>query len=100
MSKYITVLRTFGSRGDSPEQMNYPRGVAIDDADNIYVSSWHKLQKFTSSGELIKCVGQKGSKEGEWPTWSNKHLNLQNQRNYDGEHIIPAAVTTNLKTAF
>ena len=51
--------RTFGSRGE-------PSGIAIDDADNIYVSSDHKLQKFTSSGELIKCVGQKGSKEGEF----------------------------------
>ena len=59
-------IRTFGSRGDSPEQMKYPAGIAIDDADNIYVSSNHKLQKFTSSGELIKCVGQRGSKEGEF----------------------------------
>ena len=59
-------IRTFGSHGDSPEQMKYPRGIAIDDADNIYVSSDHKLQKFTSSGELIKCVGQEGSKEGEF----------------------------------
>ena len=61
-------IRTFGSHGDSPEQMKCPRGIAIDDADNIYVSSSHKLQKFTSSGELIKCVGQnlRGSKEGEF----------------------------------
>ena len=58
-------IRTFGSRGDSPEQMKYP-GIAIDDADNIYVSSADKLQKFTSSGELIKCVGQRGSKEEEF----------------------------------
>ena len=59
-------IRTFGSRGDSPEQIKYPRGIAIDDADNIYVSSSHKLQKFTRSGELIKCVGQRGSREGEF----------------------------------
>ena len=59
-------IRTFGSRGDSPELMKYPAGIAIDDADNIYVSSEHKLQKFTSSGELIKCVGQGVSKEGEF----------------------------------
>ena len=59
-------IRTFGSRGYSPEQMEYPRGIAIDDMDNIYVTSYHKLQKFTSSGELIKCVGQRGSKEGEF----------------------------------
>ena len=57
-------IRTFGSRGDSSEQMNWPAGIAVDDMDNIYVTSYHKLQKFTSSGELIKCVGQRGSKEG------------------------------------
>ena len=59
-------IRTFGSHGDSPKQMQFPRGIAIDNADNIYVSSDHKLQKFTSSGELIKCVSQRGSKEGEF----------------------------------
>ena len=32
----------------------------------MYVSSHHKLQKFTSSGELTKCIGKKGRKEGEF----------------------------------
>ena len=59
-------VRTFGSRGDKPEQMIRPGGIAVDDVDNIYVSSQDKLQKFTSSGELIKCVSQRGSKEGEF----------------------------------
>ena len=59
-------IRTFGSRGDRPHQMIAPAGVAIDGMDRIYVSSEHKLQKFTSSGELIKCVGQEGRKEGEF----------------------------------
>ena len=59
-------VRTFGSRGDRPEQMICPAGIAVDDTDNIYVSSHHKLQKFTSSGELIKCIGRRGSKEGEF----------------------------------
>ena len=58
--------RTFGSHGDSPDQMIHPRGIAVDDMDNIYVSSEHKLQKFTSSGELIKCVSGRGGKEGEF----------------------------------
>ena len=58
-------IRTFGSRGDSPHQMIYPAGIATDDSGNIYVSSYHKLQKFTSTGELIKCVGRKGGKEGD-----------------------------------
>ena len=60
-------IRTFGSCDDSPEHMMIlPAGIAIDDMDNIYVTSDHKLQKFTSSGELIKCVGQRGSKEEEF----------------------------------
>ena len=59
-------IRTFGSLGDSPHQMNGPAGVATDDSGNIYVSSLHKLQKFTSTGELIKCVGRRGGKEGEF----------------------------------
>ena len=59
-------IRTFGSLGDRPEQMISPAGIAVDGTDNIYVSSKHKLQKFTSSGELIKCIGQKGSKEAEF----------------------------------
>ena len=60
-------IRTFGSHGDSPDHMIDPRGIAIDDMDNIYVSSSHKLQKFTSNGELIGCIGQqKGGMDGEF----------------------------------
>ena len=59
-------IRTFGSPGHSPDQMKSPAGIAVDDMDNIYVSSEHKLQKFTSSGKLSKCVGGRGGKEGEF----------------------------------
>ena len=59
-------IRTFGSHGDSPDQMEFPAGIATDDTDNIYVSSHHKLQKLTSSGKLIKCIGKKGREEGEF----------------------------------
>ena len=59
-------IRTFGSHGKRPHEMRYPAGIATDDADNIYVSSCHKLKKFTSRGELIKCTGEKWEKEGEF----------------------------------
>ena len=78
-------IRTFGSRGDSPEQMVCPRGVAIDDMDNIYVTSNNKLQKFTSSGELIRCVGQKGSKKGEFDV--PRGLALHNNQLYVCDHL-------------
>ena len=59
-------IRTFGSYGVRPDQMILPRGIAIDEIDNIFVISSHKLQKFTSNGELIKCIGQYGGKKGEF----------------------------------
>ena len=60
------VIRRFGSEGDRPEQMNCPTGVAVDRDDNVYVTSNHKLQKFSRDGHLIKTVGQEGNKEGEF----------------------------------
>ena len=59
-------IRTLGSYGERPEQMIAPAGIAVDDSDNIYISSEHKLQKFSRSGRLIKCTGRKGTKEGEF----------------------------------
>ena len=73
-------IRTFGSFGDSPEQMKYPAGIAIDNVNNIYTSCNHKLQKFTSSGELVKCVGREGSKEGEFN--EPRGLTLHNNQVY------------------
>ena len=58
--------RTIGSRGISPDQMFFPAGIVTDDANNIYVSSQHRLQKFTNNGELIRCVGQLGQNKGEF----------------------------------
>ena len=58
------IGQTIGTDGDKPEQMIRPAGIAVDDMDNIYVSSQYKLQKFTNNGELIKCVSRWSSKEG------------------------------------
>ena len=61
------IVQNFGSYGDLPEQMKEPAGVSIDEDDNIYVSSSHKLQKFDSRGTLLKWVGQeKGSGDKEF----------------------------------
>ena len=59
-------IQTYGSEGSRPNQMWYPTGVAVDSDDNVYVASDHKLQKFSRDGHLIKCVGQHGSKDGEF----------------------------------
>ena len=39
------MIRTFASCDDSPEEMRLPTCIAVDDMDNIYVSSFDKLQK-------------------------------------------------------
>ena len=59
-------VRNFGSFSDSQNPMEYPGGTTVDYEDNIYVTSEHKLQKFTSSGQLIDCVGLKGEREEEF----------------------------------
>lgn len=51
--------------GDITVKMASPKGIAIDNMDNIYVTSDHKLNKFTSSGEF-KSVGEWGSKKGQF----------------------------------
>ena len=48
-----------------------PTGVAIDKDGNIYVTDKesHRLSKFNSDGKLVKTVGGKGSRTGQfdWP---------------------------------
>ena len=81
------VIRRFGSRGDRPKQMKYPAGVAVDRDDNVYVVGYHKLQKFSRNGHLIKTVGQKGNKEGEFNAplgvrLHNSHVYVCDQGNH------------------
>ena len=57
---------SFGCVGHEPEHVWHPTGVAIDGDGNVFVASHHKLQKFSPSGQLMKCVGQKGDGEGEF----------------------------------
>ena len=59
-------IQTIRSRDDCPEQMVNLREVAIDDMDNIYVSSEGQLQKFTSSGELTEYIRKIGCNEVEF----------------------------------
>jgi DNA-binding beta-propeller fold protein YncE len=39
----------WGSQGNGPGQFNYPRGIAVDSDDDIYVADGdnHRIQKFT-----------------------------------------------------
>ena len=91
-------IRAFGSHGDSLEQMIEPAGIAIDEENNIYVSSLHKLQKFSSSGKLIKCVGQKGSGKEEFD--DPRGVTIYNKRVYVCDHKNERIQVFNLDLEF
>ena len=63
-------ISTIGSRGDGPGQFQWPRFIAIDSNDKVYVTSQHKLQKFDRNGKFVKSVGSgsEESKPGEFNT--------------------------------
>ena len=49
-----SIIKTIGVG-----QMEKPGGVALDSRGNIYVTSNHKLQKFSVDGELLKDIGSR-----------------------------------------
>ncbi|XP_071944859.1 tripartite motif-containing protein 2-like [Antedon mediterranea] len=51
--KFIKVLV---DEGDEDGKVKYPRGVVVDDNDNIIISSEDKLQLFSNSGKFIKRI--------------------------------------------
>ena len=68
---------SFGSCGSAPGQLNCPRGVAVDEDDNILVAdrSNHRIQKFSPQGMILKTVGKHGRKslEFDWPSGMGIH---------------------------
>ena len=50
----------FGSNGSGKGQFQYPRGVAFDSAQNVYVSEQNRnthIQVFNSEGEHLQWLG-------------------------------------------
>ena len=62
------IIRTFGTSKDREDNMIFPKGIAIDEADNIYVCSNDQVGKFSVTGELTKFVGRfhRGTKDDEF----------------------------------
>ena len=54
-------LRSFGSFGNGQGQFSWPRGVAVDNDDNILVTDNHRIQKFTADGQFLITVGSLGN---------------------------------------
>ncbi len=60
-------LRAFSQKANS-QKLNYPRAIAIDSCDNVYVSENGPkyVSVFTSQGVYITTIGGQGSKEGQF----------------------------------
>ena len=72
-----SIIKTIGDG-----QMEKPGGVALDSTGNIYVTSNHKLQKFSMAGELLKDIGshKPGTENSEFNT--PRGIVINNQKVY------------------
>ncbi len=63
-----SFVRSFGSYGSGPGQLNFPVGIGVDRANDAYVvdRTNHRVCRFGSSGEFKLCWGQPGAADGEF----------------------------------
>ena len=75
-------LSSFGQKGNGDGEFESPRGVAVDDEDNIYVVDKlnSRIQKFSPSGMPLVSKGTKGHGELEfdWPKAIGIHPRTKN----------------------
>ena len=59
---------TFGQEGSSVGMLKYPWGVAVNERNEIAVSEFgnHRIQVFSSNGNLVRSFGRKGDNKGEF----------------------------------
>ncbi len=55
-----------GTDGHGPDQFEYPSGLALDEAGNVYVADMGngRIQKFSAAGKFKFEFGMRGSGEG------------------------------------
>ena len=61
----LTYSHSFGKKGSSPEQFDYPWDVTFDNEGYLYVVCNHCIKKFTSTGQHISTFSSYGSKPGQ-----------------------------------
>ncbi len=64
----VPALQMWGSQGKGNSQFQDPRGIAVDEAGNVYVadSGNHRIQKFDSNGNFLTQWGSQGSETGQF----------------------------------
>jgi DNA-binding beta-propeller fold protein YncE len=62
----VSVFET--GTGKEPGQLNFPRGLAVDSAGNIFVadSNNDRLQKYSTAGNFLNVIGKRGQGQGEF----------------------------------
>ena len=63
--QYRPVL-SFGQLGSSAGMFNYPWGIAVNERNEIAVTSDHIVQVFSSNGTHLRSFGRKGNNQGEF----------------------------------
>ena len=51
------LVRKFGSNGSNNGQFTYPRGIAFDSHNYLYVADNHRIQKFDTNGNYLMQFG-------------------------------------------
>lgn len=61
-------LRSIGSRGSGPGQMQYPAGLTLDKKGNVYVVDYalSRIAVFNNDGRPLTTLGKKGNGPGEF----------------------------------
>ncbi len=64
----MTAALIWGSQGKGSGQFQDPRGIAVDEAGNVYVadSGNHRIQKFDSNGKFLTQWGSEGDGPGQF----------------------------------
>ena len=67
LNKDLTYSHSFGKKGSSPEQFNYPYDVTFNSEGYLYVADYnnHCIKKFTSTGQYIATFSSCGSNPGQ-----------------------------------
>ncbi|MEN6341342.1 MAG: SMP-30/gluconolactonase/LRE family protein [Methanospirillum sp.] len=63
-----TYVTQWSTAGPSMGDLYLPKGIAVDDADDVYVADTfnHRIVKFTSNGTFVTTWGSHGSGDGQF----------------------------------